>query len=125
MILKNFVSLAFVFLFVMADIFAQSSETKTLLLEDKYSELHPSASYVKLELNWTPADGSATIVYSCKSAVFDHSQAMNTVCKALKDFQSANQYSGFHYKKKDKTKYITDEAGNKFAMYTSSVVFTR
>lgn len=99
--------------------------TRVLELEDKYPELHPKATNVKLEIEYTPLTGEVNFYYTCMAASYDQGEAMNTAIAMLKDFQADNQYMHYTYRAKDKTKYFKDGRDVKMTTYKSSVIFTR
>ena len=80
--------------------------TQVIEIEDTYQELHPSASQVKMELEWTPLTGVVRL-------------------GGYEDFAVQNKYKHYTYQSKDKVRYYKDERGIRMAEYCSHVTFTR
>ena len=66
--------------------------TQVIEIEDTYQELHPSASQVKMELEWTPLTGVVRLYYTCMASSFDRGEAMNTAIGVYEDFAVQNKY---------------------------------
>lgn len=139
--MKKFFTILAISLFVFAGVFAQSastggkaensdsyadSTTRTIDIEDKYPELHPSATNVTIQLEYTPLTGEVRLYYTCMAATFDQGEAMITAQAVYDDFAKENKYKHYTYKAKDKTKYFKEEEKNvRMATYSSYVLFTR
>ena len=104
---------------------SSDTKTRTIEVEDTYTDLHPTATTVKLELEFTPLTGEVYFYYTCMAASYDQGEAMNTAIAVLQDFQADNQFTHYKYQSKDKTKYFKDGRDVKMVTYRSSVIFTR
>ncbi len=95
-------------------------------VEDKYSDLHPTATNVKITLAYTPLTGEVRLYYSCLSSSFDTGEAMNTAMGVFQDFAQEHGYKHYYYKAKDKTKIRKDpDTKLRMAYYNSYVYFTK
>lgn len=102
--------------------------TKTIDVEDKYADLHPTASNVKITLDYTPLTGEVRLYYECLAANFDTGEAMNTNMAVLQDFAREYGYKHYFYKAKDKTKYFRENSSGanlRMTRYNSYVYFTK
>ena len=99
--------------------------TKTITIEDKYSDLHPSASNVKITLEYTPLTGEVRLYYECLAASYDQGEAMNTAMGVFQDFALENGYKHYYYRAKDKTRYYRTNNRVRMATYSSYVYFTK
>ncbi len=108
-----------------ADSYADRS-TQTITVEDKYADLHPTASTVTITLEYTPLTNEVHFYYECLQASFDQGEAMNTAMGVFQDFAVEHGYKHYYYKAKDKTKYFKNkETKQKIARYHSYVYFTK
>ena len=103
----------------------QDISTQVIQIEDKYADLHPSATNVTIELEYTPLTGEVRFYYTCMAASYQQGEAMNTAMAVYEQFAQDNQYYHYTYKAKDKTKYFKDGRDIKMATYRSYVIFTR
>ncbi len=99
--------------------------TQYIDIEDKYADLHPKASTVKISLEYTPVTGEVRLYYTCMAASYEQGDAMNTAMAVYEDFAAQNGYKHYTYLGKDKTKYFKDERGIRMATYSSYVVFKK
>ncbi len=99
--------------------------TKTITIEDKYADLHPSASNVKITLEYTPLTGEVRLYYECLAASYDQGEAMNTAMGVFQDFALENGYKHYYYRAKDKTRYYRTNNRVRMATYSSFVYFTK
>ncbi|MBQ5491723.1 MAG: hypothetical protein IIT68_06685 [Treponema sp.] len=99
--------------------------TQVIEVEDVYQEQHPSASQVKMELEWTPVTGVVRLYYTCMASSFDRGEAMNTAIAVYENFAVENKYKHYTYQSKDRVRYYKDERGIRMAEYCSHVTFTR
>ncbi len=110
-----------------ADIYADRT-TRTINVEDKYADLHPTASNVKITLEYTPLTGEVRLYYECLAANFEVGEAMNTAMGVYQDFAQEHGYKHYYYRAKDKTKYFRDNSSGanlRMARYNSYVYFTK
>lgn len=99
--------------------------TETIIVEDKYPELHPTAKNVTIKLEYTPLTGEVHLYYTCLAANYDQGEAMNTAMAVYQDFAAERKFKHYYYKAKDKTKYRKDsETKLRMAEYSSYVYFT-
>ncbi len=101
------------------------TSTQTIEVEDKYADQHPSASTVKMEIEWTPVTGVVRLYYTTMAASFDRGEAMNTAIAVYEDFAVENKYTRYTYSSKDRVRYYKDERGIRMAEYCSHVTFVR
>ncbi len=99
----------------------QDSLTRTIVPEDQHV-VNKTAS-VKIE--YTPLTNEVRIYYTVMAVSYDQGEAMNSILACLEDFQKQNQYYGYKYLAKDKTKYFKDDKNLKWATYSSYVKFAR
>ncbi len=102
--------------------------TQTITVEDKYPELHPTASNVKMWLEYTPLTGEVRFYYECLAANYEQGDAMNTAMGVFQDFAAEHGYKHYYYKAKDKTKWFKDDSTGvklRMARYNSYVYFTK
>lgn len=99
--------------------------TRVINVEDKYGYLHPTASNVTLQLQFTPLTGEVIFTYTCTQSSFDLGEAMNVAMAVHEDFARENQFKHKQYAEKDKRRYFKDENGVRMTTYTSKVIFTR
>ena len=86
---------------------------------------HTTSKTANVRIEYTPMTDEVRIYYTCLDVSFDQGEAMNTILACLKDFQAENQYYGFTYLAKDKTRYYKDSNNMKWASYMSNVKFSR
>ena len=67
----------------------------------------------------------ARIYYETLYVTYDRGEAMNTVIAVLQDFQKERKYYSYHYIKDDTVKFYKDDRGQRKAVYSSKVKFTR
>lgn len=99
--------------------------TNVIQIEDKYADMHPKASSVTLQLEWTPLTGEALFTYTCTQSSFDIGEAMNVGIAVYEEFAAENNLKHKQYAEKDRTKYFKDDNGIRMATYTSKVIFTK
>lgn len=100
--------------------------TQDITIEDKYADQHPTASTVKLTMEYTPITGEVRFYYECLQASYDQGEAMNTAMGVFQDFAAEHGYKHYYYKAKDKSKYYKDkETKQRMARYSSYVYFTK
>lgn len=110
-----------------ADSYADRSIQK-IDVEDKYADLHPTATNVKLTIEYTPLTGEVRFYYECLAANFETGEAMNTAMGVFQDFAQEHGYKHYYYKAKDKTRYFRDSSSGKNlrkAEYRSYVYFKK
>lgn len=108
-----------------SDSYADKS-TQDITIEDKYADQHPTASTVKLTMEYTPMTGEVRFYYECLQASYDQGEAMNTAMGVFQDFAAEHGYKHYYYKAKDKSKYYKDkETKQRMARYSSYVYFTK
>lgn len=110
-----------------ADSYADRTTT-TITIEDKYADLHPTASDVKMWLDYTPLTGEVRFYYECLTANYEVGEAMNTAMGVFQDFAAEHGYKHYYYKAKDKTKYYKDDSSGiklRKACYNSYVYFKK
>ncbi len=101
-------------------------ETQYITIEDKFSEFHPKARTVTLEMEYTPMTGEVIVYYTCMNASFDQGEAMNTIDAVLEEFALENKFRNKPLTiKKDRSKYFKDGRNIKMATYRRWVKFTR
>jgi hypothetical protein len=98
---------------------------RVISVEDNFKLLHPKAKNLHMQIQYAPVSGEVYFIYTCPAENFDSGEAIDTSLAVLEDFQKRNQYTGFRYKSKDKTKYVTGEDGVRRAVYSSRTVFLR
>ena len=133
--MKKLITLFSIALIAVGAIFAQSAaqddttkktdiSTVVRKIEDEYTEFHPTATNVDLDLEYTPLTGEVIIYYTCMGASFDQGEAMNTIDAILEDFAKENQFTKKPYfLRKDRTRWYKDERGLRMANYRRWVRF--
>lgn len=96
-----------------------------ITIEDDYSEMHPTANSVTLQLQYTPLTEEGLFIYTCPQSSFDLGDAMNVARAVYEDFVRENPYSHRQRLGKDRQTYFRDDNGIRMATYISRVVFTR
>ncbi len=98
---------------------------RVISVEDKFTLLKKKKKNLHMQIQYAPVSGEVYFTYTCPAENFDSGEAIETSQAVLEDFKKRNQYTGFRYKAKDKTKYVTGEDGVRRAVYSSRAVFER
>lgn len=102
--------------------------TRTITIEDKYADVHPTAPSVKITIEYTPLTNEVRLFYECLASNFEIGEAMNTAISVFTDFAADYGYKRYYYKEKDRTRYFRNQSSEeniRMAQYTSHVYFTR
>ena len=128
--MKKFVTLlAVAFIMVGSAVFAQeisddNSKPDMTVRVIVPKEQHTTQKTASVKLEYTPSSDEVRIYYTVMEVSFDQGEAMNTIYACLRDFQQENQYYGFTYMSKDRTRYFKDKH-IKWCTYMSYVKFNR
>lgn len=95
--------------------------TETIIPENQ----HVTDKNATVKIEYEPMYDQARIYYETLYVTYDRGEAMNTVIAVLQDFQKERKYYSYHYIKDDTVKFYKDDRGQRKAVYSSKVKFTR
>ncbi len=95
--------------------------TYTIIPEDQ----HCTDRNASVKIEYSPIYDEVRIYYETLYVTYDAGEAMNTVLACLQDFQKDNKYVSYRYMHPGSQKYFKDERGQRKAVWSAQIKFTR
>lgn len=135
--MKKFFVLLACFSVLSGFVFAQSVEDDDLFGREKLEEeklstytiipedQHCTDKNASVKIEYSPIYDEVRIYYETLYVTYDVGEAMNTVIACLQDFQKEHKYVGYKYLRPESQKFYKDERGQRKAVWSAHLKFTR